>query len=149
MDMDNKEMDVIKRRKRKKAGAIAVLIVVFDVIVLYLGTSNLLNISIIFSVCSVGVITFIGILMLVNAVSESSSFDMGEMRKAITGSFIVVYFAVMALLVFRGVETVDNELSKTIIEHFTYLMGIIIVFYFGSRGVIEYLKYKNKTKNSD
>ncbi len=146
MNEDDKEAD-IRKKNRRKASRIAVLIVLLDIIVLYLGTSTILNVSIIFSICSIGVITFIGLLMLVNSVSESRSFDKGEMRKAITGSFISVYFAVVALLMFKGVKTVDPDLSKTIIGHLTYLVGIIIVFYFGTSGVREFLKNR-KPENS-
>ncbi len=35
-----------------------------------------------------------------------------------------------------------TELAKTIIGHFTYLIGIIVVFYFGSSAVRDYLKDK-------
>ena len=98
------------------------------------------------SCCGQSAVTVIGPLP---SGYESSAFEMGEMRKAITGSFITVYFVVVALLIFKGVDTVDTELSKTIIGHFTYLVGIIIVFYFGSRGVREYLKYRNLSKKSD
>lgn len=95
-----------------------------------------------------GVITFLGILMLVNYLSNSSALDKGEMRKAIAGSFIIVYFALVSLLTFTPEFFSDTELARAIIGHFTYLVGIIIVFYFGSRSVEEYLKIKEKHQNS-
>ena len=72
----------------------------------------------------------------------------GDIRRAITGSFISVYFVVICFLIFRGIETIDTELVKIILGHFTYLVGIIIVVYFGSSGVREYLKYQERKQNS-
>jgi len=44
----------------------------------------------------------------------------------------------------RGVSI---KLAERIIGHFTYLVGIVIVFYFGSSGVREYLKFKERCQS--
>ena len=136
-----------KEEKWKKATLMAIVIGVLDILVLFLGTFKPSHIG--WSVGSIGVITFLGILMLVNYLSESTAFDKGEMRKAIAGSFIAVYFALVSLLTFTDFSPSDNtELAKTIIGHFTTLIEIIIVFYFVSSGVREYLKFKERRQNS-
>jgi len=70
-----------QEKKWKKAVMMAIVIGVLDVLVLFLGTFKLFHIA--WSVGSMGVITFLGILMLVNYLSESAALDKGEMRKAI------------------------------------------------------------------
>jgi len=128
------------KTKWRSAILLAIVILLLDVLALYLGTSRVFHIT--WSVGSIGIITFFGILMLVNYLSESPGFEKGEMRKAIAGSFIAVYFTLVALLGFKGFDIASSELAKTIIGHFTYLIGIIIVFYFGSSAVRDYLKDK-------
>lgn len=136
-----------QEKKWKKAFLMAIVIGVLDILVLFLGTFKPSYIA--WSVASIGVITFLGILMLVNYLSVSPAFDKGEMRKAITGSFVAVYFALVSLLTFTDFSPSDNtELAKTIIRHFTTLIEIIIVFYFASSGVREYLKFKERRQKA-
>jgi len=66
----------------------------------------------------------------------------GEVRKAITATFIIVYFALLSLINFEELGTSYTGLFKTMMDHFTYLVGIIVVFYFGSRSVEKYLDLK-------
>lgn len=135
-----------KEEKWKKAFQMAILIGVLDILALLLGTLKLVHIA--WSVGSIGVITFLGILMLVNYLSGSPALDEGEMRKAITGSFVAVYFALVSLLTFGGFYPSGTELAKTIIGHFTTLIKIIVIFYFGSSGVREYLKFKERRQKA-
>ena len=130
-------------KKWKKAILIAIVAGALDILVLFLGTLKLIHIA--WPVGSIGLITFLGILMLVNYLSESLAFDRGEMRKAIAGSFIAVYFALVSLLTFTGFCPSSEKLAETIIGHLTYLVGIVVVFYFGSSPVREYLKFKKGT----
>ncbi len=134
-------------RKWKKAVLMTIVIGALDILVLLLGTLKLFHIG--WSVGSIGVITFLGILMLVNYLSKSAALDKGEMRKAIAGSFIAVYFALVSLLTFTGFSPSSEKLAETIIGHFTYLVGIVVIFYFGSSAVREYLKMKKKGQNSE
>jgi hypothetical protein len=133
-------------KKWKNATIMAIIIIILDVIALLLGTVRFSYIG--WSVGSVGIITFLGILMVINYLSKSPSFCQGEMRKAIAGAFVVVYFSFISLSTFSGFNTTDTELSKTLIDNFTVLMEIIVVFYFGSRSVDLLIerKYKNKDK---
>jgi len=87
------------------------------------------------SVAGIGTITFFGTLMLANRLSRTRYLDKGEMRKALTASIIVIYFALISLLTCEDCKFADSELSETIIGHFTYIVGIVIAFYFGSRAI--------------
>jgi cation transport ATPase len=88
----------------------------------------------------IGLVTFFGILLTANYMSGTSPFNTGEIRKAITGSFIAVYFTFLPAVTFGGSIIPSGEPVKTIISNFTWIVGLIIVFYFGSRTVEEYVK---------
>jgi len=135
------------QEKWKKAVLMTIVIGALDILVLLLGTFELVHIA--WSVGSIGIITFLGILILVNYLSNSAAFDKGEMRKAIAGSFIAVYFALVSLLTFTGFSPSSEKLAETIIGHFTYLVGIVVIFYFGSSAVRDYLKMKKEGQNSE
>ncbi len=133
----------VRKHEWGKAAIISSLIVFLDVLIFYIGTVNSLNVA--WCVGSIGFITFFGILLMVNYMSESRNFDQGEFRKAIAGSFMVMYFALIALLSFSDDHKTEGaDLNETIIQHFTYLVGIIIVFYFGSSSVNDYMNKKSQ-----
>lgn len=137
-----------EKRKRRRIGTVTtVAIGALDIGVLFLGT-RLDSFHIAWSVGCVGVITFLGVLMLVNYLSDSDAVDKGEMRKAIAGSVVAVYFALVSLLTFRGFYPQDTELAKTIVGHFTWLVGIVVVFYFGSRAATEYMEIRDQKRHS-
>jgi len=89
------------KTKWRNAILMAVVILLLDLGALLLGTTRVFHIT--WSVGSVGIITFIGILMLVNYLSESPGFEKGEMRKAIAGSFIAVYFIIGSIAWIQGI----------------------------------------------
>ncbi len=95
------------------------------------------------AIATVGIVTFIGILALANYVSIDPRISTGEMRSAITASIIVVYLVVIAFS-FTDEKNI-SETAKTVIQHFTWVVGVVVIFYFGSKGVLQYLEAKNKT----
>ena len=123
------------------AFGIALIIGIADVSVLFLGNANKSFTS--WSVGTVGIITFLGVLMLVNYLSKDPNVTKGEVRKAIAASCIAVYFVLVSLLAFSG-SNLSDTVAETVIKCFTCIIGIIIVFYFGSRSVEEYMKLKGK-----
>lgn len=131
-----------------KAVGLTSLIVVVDIIVFYFGASNEpgfgKEIPLMWSVGGIGIITFFGTLTLANYLSKDSRLDKGEIRRAMAASLIVVYFALVSLVTSPGSGAQESEFSKQIVEHFTWVIGIVIVFYFGSRVVQEYLQIKKK-----
>ncbi len=141
---ERKHNETEKRWERRKTGTfvIALLIVVLDILALALGTIiDAVPISL--SIGCVGIITFIGVLTLSNYLSGDPEFAKKEMRKAIAASFTLVYLVFLALVVFSEDFLAETELAKTVVGHFTWIVGIIMIFYFGSRSLEEYLK-KNK-----
>ena len=124
---------------------LTLLVVVADVVVFYVGASNdspLDRIPLLWSIVGIGIITFFGTLTLANYLSKDSRLDKGEIRKALTASLIVVYFALVSLVTCPECGDLESEFSKQVVEHFTWVIGVIIVFYFGSRVVQEWLKSK-------
>ena len=85
--------------------------------------------------------------------SESTAIRKEHVRKAIATSFITTYFMFLALLSFENnaqTNLVNNQSSLTpIISNFTYLVGVVIVFYFASGSVSEYIKYKSKVSEKE
>ena len=89
--------------------------------------------------------------MLLNFLTDNELLkEMGGMRKAITISFIVVYFALLALSSIEDLGASYTGMFQIMIDHFTYLVGIVVVFYFGSSTVEKYIekKYPNKDINN-
>jgi hypothetical protein len=93
---------------------------------------------------SIGIITFFGILIIANYMSGTSPLNSGEVRKALTSSFVVTYFAFLPLVTFGSVNLPADEPIKTIVTNFTWIVGAIVIFYFGSRALEEYVKTKNQ-----
>jgi hypothetical protein len=66
-----------------------------------------------------------------------------DMRDAITAGFIVAYLLMLLSAVglsFGQATSVTGTLRDLLIQNFTGLMGVVIVFYFGSEAAIEVAK---------
>lgn len=114
----------------------------------FIGIINLIIIPIIITLLKVpvkdifigiGIITFFGILLLTNYMSGSSSYNTGEIRKAITSAFITVYLIFIPL-------NIGNTESTSALFYFTILVGVVVVCYFVSRSLEEYMKIKYENK---
>jgi hypothetical protein len=99
--------------------------------------------NIFLAIASAGIATFIGTLCLADYVSIEPSVSTGEMRGAIAGSIIVVYLIVVSYA-FSGVDSAAAILNTTIIQNLTTVVGIVVVFYFGSKAVLQYVKDKKE-----
>jgi hypothetical protein len=88
----------------------------------------------ILAVSGIGVITFLGILVLSHR-SGHPGFSTGEMRSAMAAAFMVVYFTMLGILMFFYGKL--PEMAPTLIKNFTYLVGVVIAFYFGSTAAVE------------
>jgi hypothetical protein len=91
------------------------------------------------AVSGIGVITFLGILVLSHR-SGHRGFSTGEMRSAMAATFMVVYFTMLGVLMFCYSEL--PLMAPTLIKNFTYLMGVVIAFYFGSTAAVEHAREK-------
>lgn len=88
----------------------------------------------------IGIITFLGILVLCHNRNGRAGFNKAEMRCAIAATFMVVYFTMLGVLLFSGME--PSQSATTLINNFTYLVGVVVVFYFGSTAVVEHATAK-------
>jgi uncharacterized membrane protein YcaP (DUF421 family) len=122
------------KQERMKMGAflIAAVIVILDICVIALGTI-MDEVPVTLTIGCVGVITFIGTLVFTNYLSGDAELAKKELRKAITAAFTLVYLVFLGLVVFGDTFGEETELAKTVVGHFTWIVGIIITFYFGSR----------------
>ena len=82
------------------------------------------------SLGSVGIVTFLGVLLL--AFQVKKVFDKNEVQLAITASVLAVYFALAPVLIFVGISPIDPDLANTIIGHFTTVVEVVVAFYMGS-----------------
>ena len=143
-----KEYDEIEQRwRQRKTGTfvIAFLVVALDILALALGTV-IPTAPVTLSIGCVGVITFVGVLVLSNYLSRDPELAKNEMRKAIAASFTLVYLVFLALVVFGETSVSETELARTVVGHFTWIVGIIVIFYFGSRLVQEFLRGKARNE---
>ncbi len=112
----------------------AFTIVACDIIMLVL--AQFLN-QFAWTIAGVGVITFVGMLIMANYASQTFGIERGEMRTAITASIIVVYIVLISFLTFTTETLSEQPLATTVIQHFTYVVEIVIIFYFASKAVTE------------
>jgi len=92
---------------------------------------------------SMGLVTFFGIMLIANYMSGTSPFNTGEIRKALTVSLITVYLAFVPLMAFGIFPFPTGASAQTIVTNFTWIIGTVIVLYFGTRPVEEYIKKMN------
>jgi hypothetical protein len=143
-ERDNYRKQVYNFRGKKWSNSLKMISVLatLDLIIIPILVS-FLNIPIQWLFISIGIITFFGILLIANYMSGTSPFDTGEVRKALTGSFVIIYLALVPLITFGTITIPAEEPIKTIVTNFTWIVGAIVIFYFGSRAVEEYVKAKN------
>jgi hypothetical protein len=87
----------------------------------------------------IGIITFLGVLVLSHR-GGHPGFSKFEMRCAIAATFMVVYFTMLGVLLFSNMDL--SPVARTLIKNFTYLVGGVIAFYFGSTAVVEHAAAK-------
>lgn len=103
------------------------------------------------SVASAGAIAFFGILIISGYNKKSSakpaSQTKGIMRRAIAGSLIIVYIIAFSMITFS--DSNDHDYNEKVLTHFTNVVMVIIVFYFGSKAVLQYLEVKKEQENGN
>lgn len=90
-----------------------------------------------------GVVTFFGTLLIVNYMSGTAPLNSGEIRKALTVSVLTVYLTFVPLITFGSIDIPAQGAVKTVVENFTWIVAIIIIFYFVTRAIEEYGKLKH------
>jgi hypothetical protein len=97
-------------------------------------TSAVILIILMFSLASV---TFFGIMSFSQKSSGVWLQNKGGTRVAIMTSFMLVYFFLLGINVFLFPPDEMAEITRTLIENFTYILGIVIAFYFGSSAYVQ------------
>ena len=144
-EKENLNRQVSNSRHKKWFNTVKMIIIlgIIDLLIIPL-IITLLGISLLWIFLGIGVVTFFGTLIIANYMSGTGQFNSGEIRKAITTSVIVVYLIFIPLITFGSIQIPNDGTVKGIVQNFTWIVGIIVVFYFISRSIEEYGKAKNE-----
>lgn len=136
--------------KLKKSMFWIVLAGLVNIIFVLLGAKGVISDAAVIIV--IGVFSFFSMLALSSYFSDKEDLMMGEMRKAIATSLIMVYFAILAMAV---VEPGSNVLAQAmslgegaesaspkifLLKDFSTLIAVVVGFYFGGRSAEEIIK---------
>ncbi len=122
----------------KKTTIIACVVAAIDFAVISVGIF-VNNVTLL--IAGVGLVTFFGMLIISSYHAIHQPDSKGIMRKAIAGSLVAVYIVILALSLSGRLEDVQNQMVMTLIENFTWIIIAIVGFYFGTKGVTEFLKF--------
>ena len=92
------------------------------------------------------VATLFGILALSGARNDDGTFREARIRFAIAATLLVVYFVLFSNAVLWG--TSDKSINDSMMATLTQLMTIVLPFYFGTSGIVEWAKIKQKSQNN-
>lgn len=144
-----KERDNLVRKVRhsneknwKNALKMISILGVLDLVIVPLAIT-LLGIPMQWLFVAMGMVTFLGVLLIANYMSGTSPFNTGEIRKAVTVSLITVYLALVPVITFGIIESPLGAPAQTVVNNFTWLIGAVIVLYFSTRPLEEYIKKMN------
>ena len=70
-------------------------------------------------------------------------------RNAITATFIVTYFLLLGLFVFKGGDDKISPIADTLVTNFTLLMGVVIAFHFGTTAYEKVAAVRAASENPD
>jgi hypothetical protein len=99
------------------------------------------------AVAVIGVGSFFWLLYLLPSEKDITK---SSMRNAITGSFIVVHFVLLALFAFwHGGTDKIPPMTDRLISNFTTLMGVVIAFHFGTSAYEKVSQIKAVAGNPD
>lgn len=129
---------------------IAAVVAFLDIYFISEAMENQSKIS--FYLAAIGIATFFGVLIISSFHAVTNKQSKGTMRKAIASTIIIVYISAFALITF-GESTnlsINSDLNdNTILEHFSNVVMVVIGFYFGTKGVREFIeKWKNNDKKT-
>ena len=127
-----------KEKNWKNALKMVAVLGVLDLVVIP-AIITLLSIPLQWIFVSMGLVTFFGVMLIVNYMSGTSPFNTGEIRKAVTVSFLTVYLAIVPMA-YGMVIYPGGSSAMPIVNNLSWLMGAIIVLYFATRPLEEYIK---------
>ena len=136
-----------KTQRWKTTTKIAIVIIIADLGIFAAGVS-LEDFPISLSVVGIGIITFFGMLSVAkyqSIGSQNEEKDTGHMRTALAGMLVCIYVVVVVLTMTGDFES-NNANSANIVEHFSQVIMVVIIFYFGSKAAKEIAKAYSKSK---
>ena len=111
-----------------------------DVAVWGLGVIGWLPLA--WSLATVGIVTFLGILLFAQALTEAKTtragstpkegFDKSVVQLAITAAVLAVYFALAPVLIFQGVTPSDPTMANVVIGQMSTILEVVVGFYMGT-----------------
>jgi len=133
----------------KKVITTAAITVFLNIFIIYLGTLKAFHLG--WAIGCTGIITFFGTLILTSFINFTSSEIINKacIRKAITAAFLAMYFVFVSLLCFEDTQITDVVIIQPVISHFTYLVGIVVIFYFASSSISDYLNKNIKNNTTE
>ncbi len=144
-----KERDNLVRKVRhsneknwKNALKMISILGVLDLVIVPLAIT-LLGIPMQWLFVAMGMVTFLGVLLIANYMSGTSPFNTGEIRKAVTVSLLTVYLAFVPVITFGIFASPLGASAQSLVNNFTWLIGAVIVIYFSTRPLEEYIKKMN------
>jgi hypothetical protein len=105
----------------------------------YVHTQNTdLRAPLAFGVIAPGLITFFWLLSDPKGSSPDQTLSAGILRKAIASSIVVEYLVLVGTFAFWGGATEAlSQLTSTLVNSFTSIVGIVIAFYFGASAYLD------------
>lgn len=82
-------------------------------------------------------VTFFGILAKGQTSEGILSHNKGDTRVAITASILVVYFFMLGVNTFCNPPREMTEITQTLMDSFTYVVGTVMIFYFGASAYVQ------------
>ena len=97
------------------------------------------------SLATVGIVTFLGVLLLAQSFMEAKTalagstpkegFDKNVVQLAITASVLAVYFALAPILIFQGIAPSDLTMANAVIGQLSTVLEVVVGFYMGTAAI--------------
>jgi hypothetical protein len=99
-----------------------------------------------FSILAIALISFIAFMHFSRELrGRRGAFQDGDVRFAITGSFVTVFFALLSFFSFASVQQ-PTEVGKQFFASFLNLTLLIVGFYFATTGALEIVRIRENRK---
>lgn len=122
------------------AASIVVVNVVANLLSFYWHTRTPLAVAIV----ATAVLSFVGLLAIRQSPQGEWKIEEADMRTAIAGTIVIEYLVLVATVAFlpelpntEGRAETLPALTQTLISNFTYMVGVVIAFYFGASAYVE------------
>lgn len=88
---------------------------------------------------------FFGLLALPGGRNDQGGFKEERIRLSVAGTLMVAYLVLFSTAIFFGNR--DQSINLTMMDTLTQLMMVVLPFYFGTSGLVEWAKLKERKAN--